>query len=149
MTDMYNTFALYDPELNPKKPKRVATVKALNYYKAALKAIKRGVHPQVYVRKLGTDLVKIYEVGWSEPTWKDDNDEIQTGPKTIKIPMGNGESKTITFSRVPKAKYVGYTVTAIRSRRPDVKAALTEVNNEQLSRAALAIAKKNKRIPRS
>lgn len=94
------TFYLYDPKIRP-KPKRVATVTAVNHYKAAHKAASKGIMPQVYVRKADSALVKVY------------NTERRRLPQPRVVRRGN---KTITFSSVPRAKLAGYFITPLFSK---------------------------------
>lgn len=94
------TFYLYDPKVRP-KPKRIATVTAVNHYKAAHKAASKGIMPQVFVRKADSALVKVY------------NTERRRLPQPRVVRRGN---KTITFTSVPRAKLSGYFITPLFSK---------------------------------
>lgn len=94
------TFYLYDPRIRP-KPKRVATVVATNYYKAAHKGASRGILPKVFVRKADSALVKVYGT---------ERRALST-PRVVR--RGN---KTVTFRSAPKASLQGYFITPLRAK---------------------------------
>jgi hypothetical protein len=136
----YFTFYLYDPRVPAgAKPKRRATVVATNYRRAALKAASRNITPQVYIRKSGSGMVKIYNTGREEPVG---------GPVRVQFVSkdAEGQPKTtdVRFRYVPTAKYDSYFLTPLFYKDPKKRQEIgMELNHVQAKRPG---SKRNGRI---
>jgi hypothetical protein len=164
----YYRFVLYNPRIRGAggAPKRVSTVLAHNYHKAARKALTAGVTPKVLVRRVGSLLVKEYEVGFEQPKTlirdaqgrpqldRQGNKMYEVGPRTAKVtyrdPKDNSiKQKEITWTRVPVVKMTGYHVTpSPRAKLEDSKIGLA-LNHKQLVRKPLTAAQRAARAAKA